>query len=565
MYRNARRLAVVAAGLVVLASTGAGAATAPRLTTPVQVTKDDLNPGRTYSSPDFVVDPANPLVIVGSYVELRTRRCGVIRTTDGGQTWSRPDLASASPSPQSYPNCNSSARGTFEAQPAFGRSGALYMALTGWDTQDGGLGSNPSVIVSKSTDLGNSWVPVVARNNRGKTDQALEADRPVTGIAVDAKSGSADIVYVGASRRSPGFAAPNAAPNQPIVMVSTDGGKTFGEPIDVSQAAFSDAGLRQKAFSATTTVPAAPGVTTTTAPAGSRAAQPDQAVNFGGFGPSMTVDNKGTVYAIWPSASANVTPSPPGGLIMSKSTDHGKTWTSSQIAPFDYKTGSFVTATWGPGGGADGTLHVVATGTEDPSIANYGDVYYYNSTDGGKTWSPRKNVTDDDPKQLYIQTFPNVAVAPNGRIDIAWFDTRNDPGTRSNDVYMTSSTDNGKTWSKNIRVTDQLIDRKIGVFGNNADVNAPPGLVATNSLSVLGWDDTRNGDAVGQAQDIYTASLQYQKIGGGTSKAAKVALAAVGGLLVVGLALLVAALATRGRRSDAAEAGSVKAKDKSRV
>ncbi len=562
MHRSTRRLAVLAAGLTLLTAAGASAASTPTLTKPVQVTKDDLNPGRTYSSPDYVVDPSNPMIIVGSYVELRTRRCGLIRTTDGGQTWTRLDPGNSSPSPSSYPNCNSSARGTFEAQPAFGRNGALYMALTGWDAQDGGLGSDPSIIVSKSTDLGNIWQPVVARNNRGKTDTAQEADRPVTGIAVDAKTGSNDIVYVGASRRQPGLSSPNAAPNQPILLVSTDGGKTFGDPIDLSQTAFTDAKLRQAAFSATTTTLPAPGATTTTTtvpPAGSRAAQPDQAANFGGFGPSVTVDNKGTVYAVWPSATANVSPSPPGGILVSKSTDHGKTWTTSQIAPFDYKTGSFVTATWGPKGGPDGTLHVVSNGTEDPNIANYSDVYYYNSTDGGKTWSPRKNVTDDDPKQVFNQNFANVAVAPDGRIDVAFFDTRNDPGTRGNDVYVTSSTDNGKTWSKNTRVTDQLIDRKIGVFGNNADVNAPPGLVATNAETVVGWDDTRNGDAVGQAQDIYTANLQYEKIGGGVSKAAKIALAGVAGLLIVGLALLVVALVTRGRGGGTGgKAGSAK-------
>ncbi len=555
MHRNARRLAVLAAGLTLLATGGATAATAPLLTKPVQVTKDDLNPGRTYSSPDYVVDPSNPMIIVGSYVELRTRRCGLVRTTDGGQTWTRLDPGNSSPSPSSYPNCNSSARGTFEAQAAFGRGGSLYMALTGWDAQDGGLGSDPSIIVSKSTNLGDTWQPVVARNNRGKTDTAQEADRPVTAIAVDAKTGSADYVYVGASRRSPGFSAPNAAPNQPIVLVSSDGGKTFADPIDLSQTAFTDAGLRKSAISATTTTVATPGTTTTVPAAGSKAATPDQAANFGGFGPTVTVDSKGTVYAIWPTGSANLTPSPPGGILMSKSTDHGKTWTTSQIAPFDYKTGSFVTATWGPAGGAEGTLHVVANGTEDPTIANYADIYYYNSTDGGKTWSARKNVTDDDPKQLYNQSFANVAVSPNGRIEVAFFDTRNDPGTRSNDVYLTTSTDNGKTWSKNVRVTDQLIDRKIGVFGNNSDVNAPPGLVATNLETVVGWDDTRNGDAVGQAQDIYTANLQYQKLGGGTSRVAKVALAAVVGLLMVGLVLLVAALLGRAKRGGSTTGG----------
>src|SRR4051812_31710446 len=217
MSRTNRRLAVLAAGLTLLVGGAANAADPPRLTAPIQITKDDLNPGRTYSSPNFAVDPSDPQVIVGAFAELRTRRCGLIRTTDGGETWTRIDPAQSSPSPSSYPNCNSNPRGTFQAQPAFGRNGNLYMALNGWDTQDGGVGGNPSIIVSKSTNLGDTWTPVVARDNRGKTGEAQEADRPVTGIAVDRKSGANDIVYVGASRRSPGFSGANALPNQPVV------------------------------------------------------------------------------------------------------------------------------------------------------------------------------------------------------------------------------------------------------------------------------------------------------------------------------------------------------------
>src|SRR5215213_7869361 len=262
MSRRTRCLAVLAAGLTFVVGGAATAAETPSLTAPVHITKDDLNPGRTYSSPNFAVDPSNPEVIVGAFAELRTRRCGLIRTTNGGETWSVIDPAQSSPSPSSYPNCNSNPRGTFQAQPAFGRDGNLYLALNGWDTQDGGVGGNPSIIVSKSPNLGDTWTPVVARDNRGKTGEAQEADRPVTGIAVDRKSGSADSIYIGASRRSPGCSGANALPNQAIVIVSTDGGKTFGEPIDLAASAFADAASRQKAFASATTVPNS---TTTTA------------------------------------------------------------------------------------------------------------------------------------------------------------------------------------------------------------------------------------------------------------------------------------------------------------
>jgi hypothetical protein len=561
MSRRTRRLAIVAVGFTFLAGGAASAAT-PTLTTPVHITKDDLNPGRTYSSPNFAVDPSNPEVIVGAFAELRTRRCGLIRTTNGGETWSVIDPAQSSPSPSSYPNCNSNPRGTFQAQPAFGRDGNLYMALNGWDTQDGGVGGNPSIIFSKSTNLGDTWQPIVARDNRGKTGEAQEADRPVTGIAVDRKTGSADSIYIGASRRSPGFSGANALPNQPVVLVSTDGGKTFGEPINLADSAFTDAGARQKAFSSATTVPNS---TTTTAAPGTRAATPDQAANFGGFGPSMTVDDKGTVYAVWPATYANLNPRPAGALFVSKSTDKGKTWTTSPVTAHDFKIGSFVTVAWSPKGGPQGTLHAVSDGYENPAIAGYTDIYYYRSTDGGATWTERKNVTDDDPKQVLSQVYPNLAVAPDGRVDIAFFDTRNDPGTRSNDVYYTSSSDNGTTWSANMRITDRSIDRKIGVFANNADVNAPPGIAATKAFAVIGWDDTRNGDAIGQAQDLYSSAVQYAAVGGGTSSAAKVALAGVVGLLIVGLALLGVSMISKRNRQEPSSAGEVQTKAKAKV
>ena len=553
MRVTTRRLAVGAAGLMLLAQGAASAAGPPVLTTPVHVTKEDLNPVRTYSAPNLVAHPTNSEIVVGAFADLRTRRCGMVRTVDGGKTWK---MLESSPSPASYPSCNSNPRGSFQGQLAFGRDGALYYALDGWDTQDGGIGGNVSMVVSRSTDLGDNWQPVLARDTRGKIGEAQENYRPITGFAVDRFSGSQDTVYIGSGRRQPGFSGPNAFPVQPVVATSTDGGKTFGEPVNLAESAFSDPARRQEAFRSATTTTAAPNAsttTTTTPPAGSRAATPDQAANFGGFGPSVTVAESGTVYAIWPATYANLTPRPSNGIFISTSDDKGKTWTSYQVTPFDPKLGSFVSVVWSPEGGAEGTLHAVSDGYENPAITGYQDIYYYRSTDGGKTWSERKNVTDDDPKHLFSQYYPNVAVAPNGRVEIAWWDTRNDPGYRSNDVYITTSSDNGVTWGQNLRVTDKSIDRRIGVWSTNFDITSPPGLATTKQYTMLAWDDTRNTDVSapdasslgGGIQDIYISSVQYEELGGGVSRAAKIALAGVLGLLAVGLALTAVALITR--------------------
>src|SRR5436853_4951213 len=132
---------------------------------------------------------------------------------------------------------------------------------------------------------------------------------------------------------------------------------------------------------------------------------------------------------------------------------------------------------------------------------------------------------------------PTVKVAPNGRVDVAWWDTRNDPGIAGNDVYYTSSDDAGVTWSKNVQVTDRLIDRKIGLYANNYDLAGPPGMASIDAYAVFGWDDTRNGDQVLNTQDIYVSTVQYSAVSTGGSTVLKYLLAAVFGVLVVGVVL----------------------------
>src|SRR5439155_8107801 len=146
---------------------------------------------------------------------------------------------------------------------------------------------------------------------------------------------------------------------------------------------------------------------------------------------------------------------------------------------------------WSPKGGSNGTLHLVWEGSKTPEVGSYADTTYAQSTDGGKTWSAPKRLADSDPAQLQGNYLPNVVIAPNGRVDVVWWDTRDDPGLRSNDVYYTYSTDNGATFSKNIRVTDQSVDRRFGVWGQNFDQNSPPSLASENAYAVFAWDDTR--------------------------------------------------------------------------
>lgn len=546
--RRGVALAVMAG--VALGSGPATGAEPVRVTKPVQVTTGDVDPGRTYTTPSVAVDPASPQTVVATVSEARSRKCGLARSLDGGRTWSLPD---SSPSPASYPFCFTANFAVAQGQVAFGRNGRLYYALPGWDVQDGGNRNNVSLIVARSDDLGDSWQSTVVRNTRGKQGKEVEnAGRPITSLVVDTRRGNDDVVYVTWTRNLPNATAPNAEPVEPFVAVSRDGGRTFSDPVDLTANVFNDATIRAEALkTTTTTTPTGPTTTTTAPPADSRAAQPDQAANFGGRDATLTVDRKGTVYVAWRAQSANITPAVFNALFLSKSTDGGKTFSVSQVTPWVPRARQPILR-WSPEGGGTGTLHMVYEGTNRPgNVGDDSDIFYQRSTDGGKTWSPFKLLNDDDQNQVFAQGIPNMTVAPNGRLDVVWWDLRNDPGLNfANDVYHTSSTDNGSTWSKNLRVTDRIVDRRVGVFGNNFDVSAPPGLAASDEFILVGWDDTRNaqpGELGAGTQDLFAAAVQYEAVGGGTSKVAKAILAGIVGLVAVGLVLLTIGLAGRRR------------------
>jgi hypothetical protein len=109
---------------------------------------------------------------------------------------------------------------------------------------------------------------------------------------------------------------------------------------------------------------------------------------------------------------------------------------------------------------------------------------------------------------------PNLSVAPNGRLDIVWMDTRNSPIPPSatyaghHDVYYTYSLDHGRTFAENIKITDRIIDRRFGIWQNNADIHGPTGIFSTDETVYFTWQDSRNGTNTASADDTYFASLR---------------------------------------------------------
>ncbi|MEE9297164.1 MAG: sialidase family protein [Phycisphaerae bacterium] len=97
--------------------------------------------------------------------------------------------------------------------------------------------------------------------------------------------------------------------------------------------------------------------------------------------------------------------------------------------------------------------NVYLLGSVNPPGSDPLDVMFVRSTDGGVNWSAPLRVNDDPPGTDAWQWFGTMSVAPTGRIDAIWNDTRSDPTVAFSQLYYSFSVDTGITWSPNIPVS----------------------------------------------------------------------------------------------------------------
>jgi hypothetical protein len=82
------------------------------------------------------------------------------------------------------------------------------------------------------------------------------------------------------------------------------------------------------------------------------------------------------------------------------------------------------------------------------------DVMFARSTDGGLTFSAPHRVNDDPVNNSKWHWFGTFSVAPNGRLDAVWHDTRNAANNTDSQLFYSYSTDAGVTWSANVAVSN---------------------------------------------------------------------------------------------------------------
>jgi len=146
------------------------------------------------------------------------------------------------------------------------------------------------------------------------------------------------------------------------------------------------------------------------------------------------------------------------------------------------------------GGPYNGNVYLLCS-VDRNSNNDPADVMFARSTNEGVTWSSPVRINDDAGTSAY-QWFGTMSVAPTGRIDVIWLDTRDNPGTYLSALYYSFSTDGGVTWSQNERLSD-FFNPHVGWPQQNK-MGDYFHMVSDSNGASLAWAGTFNNE-----QDVY--------------------------------------------------------------
>ena len=457
---------------------------------------------RSFEGPTAAIDPRDGDKVYVAAADLLTNTCHVFRSQDRGRSFRElkgPDFGPLT-------DCGLNKGGipqNVRMKLAFDPEGVLYWVVA---VADPAAQGGRSVVLARSTDEALTWSTTIVAAAPIPARREDAAANFVPDLFIDPIGTAPRTVWV-SWRRS--FTEASERTTEGWAAKSTDGGATFGAEV--------------------------------------RAIDKDPGFDA----PRVVQDRNGTVY--WfqrerPPSGAEGEPPKPSPLLMARSEDGGRTWTQGELGQADVVMEEPLAGVSPEGD----TLYLAWADGRNGDL----DVFFVRSADGGRTWTKPLRVNDDALRNRRSQKWPRMNVAPGGRIDLAWYDYRNDAKDVPaddvefflgdvNDVYMASSDDGGTTFAENVRVTDESIDRRIGTYNTQYFVEVPPGLGSGERQAYLAWSDTRLGNPDTSAQDIFGATASFS--GGGGISGRGLLLAAELALIVAGVALLAGAVVLRRR------------------
>ena len=392
-------------------------------------------PGDAANEPMLVVDPHDPnMMAVGwrnfSDRMLSEREAGYAFTRDGGWTWTYPGTIEHFPS--GY-------RPSMVSDPVLAAlpDGNLLYASLVWSSWS----SQQAVFVSCSTDHGASWRrPTFVL----EVDGAEVLDKEWITVA------RGNVVYIT-------YTLGTDAPWYIYIQRSNDGGRTFTPRFLVTE------------------------------DRGEHASMP-------------AVGPDGTIYL------ATLHTEQPGACVcvrVAVDTD-GLAWPPRFGEPTRFRRA----AVWGGQGTCVTGLHVPAIAVDRGDGPFRGsayvayvrrsrmeaqDVAVARTHDRGATWDITRRVNDASVFRQRDCFIPAIGVAPDGRVDVVWYDRRNDPDCELAAMYYSYSIDGGASWQPNARLTEPF-DPTLGYPDASHKIGEYIGIVSLRDELRLVYTATFGGE-----------------------------------------------------------------------
>lgn len=444
-----------------------GDASAPRIEPEVPVTAMHRGLGLASNSPSLLADPTDArFVVLANRLDAPDFGCALQISGDAGTSWS--SVRAVEELPSGADKC-------YGPEVAFDRDGVLYYLFVGLAEP----GNEPmGVFLTTSRDRARSFSP--PRRVLGPLNFAVRmAMDPTMG-----EDGRLHIAWLHATSDPPlgGFGPP---PNPILAAYSDDGGETFSEPVQVSD----------------------PDSERVVAPA--LALGPEKTVHVGYYDLKRdAVDYQGLEGPVWPETWS---------LVLASSRDGGASFDRGSVVDTDIVPPGRVMLIFTmppPTVRTDKSGRVYAA-WHDARNGDW-DVFMRRSEDSGRTWEKPLRLNDDPVGNGLAQYLPQLSVAPNGRLDVIFYDRRGDSDNVRNDVYYTFSTDGGKRFAPNIELTDHPSDSGIGQQYVHASAQGQVefgsrlALLSEQMRALAAWTDTRNSQPSSTGQDVFATKIIFR-------------------------------------------------------
>ena len=147
------------------------------------------------------------------------------------------------------------------------------------------------------------------------------------------------------------------------------------------------------------------------------------------------------------------------------------------------------------GTSTNNNIYMLAS-VQPAGFSNGAEVMFARSTNGGQSFSAPRRINDDPVNHDKWHWFGTLAVAPNGRIDVVWLDTRAAANNTTSQLYYSYSSDGGNTWSISVPASNPF--SPYAGFPQQNKIGDYMTIVSDNTGGNVAYSATFNNE-----QDVY--------------------------------------------------------------